>query len=65
MDFFFQKYVEEFEVAVWSSLDKEKTSKISKSFFGRYYRNLLFVSATNRESYEGLQKEYSFNPIPI
>jgi hypothetical protein len=40
-----------FEVAVWSSQDKDKTSAFAQSFFGRYYRNLLFVSATRREEY--------------
>lgn len=27
-----------FDVGIWSSLDKDKTSQLSKAFFERYYR---------------------------
>lgn len=65
LDFFFVKNYNYFDVGVWSSLDRDRTSYLTKSFFGRHYRNLLFVSATNRESYEGYRPDYGVNPIPI
>ena len=49
LDDIFMKNKDFFEVGIWSSLDKEKTQYLSKSFFGRHYRNLLFISATRRE----------------
>jgi len=51
-----------FDIGIWSSLDRELSGAFCKSFFGRHYRNLLFVSATNREPYEGIQKQ---NPEPL
>ncbi|CAD8188206.1 unnamed protein product [Paramecium octaurelia] len=59
------KYRDRFDVAVWSSLDRDKTAAFAKSFFGKHFRNLLFVSTCNREQYEGTQKEYSTEPIRI
>ncbi|KRX02718.1 HAD-like domain [Pseudocohnilembus persalinus] len=65
LDFLFMQNQNLFEIGVWSSLDKEKTQLLTQSFFGRHYRNLLFVSATRREEYEGVQSSYNFNPLPI
>ena len=67
-----------FDVGVWSSLDREKTSAFSQSFFDRYYRKynnwykiswilkrLLFIAATNREDYEGNKAYYDEHPIAV
>ena len=48
LDHFFNKEFETYDVAVWSSCDREQTMALTKSFFGRHYKNLLFVSAINR-----------------
>jgi hypothetical protein len=40
-----------YEVAVWSCLDRESTEVLSKKYFDRHYRKLLFVSATSTEDY--------------
>lgn len=39
------------DVAVWSSLSNEYTSDLCHKYFTRYYRDLLFVLATNRALY--------------
>jgi len=65
LDFLFMKNRGFFEIAVWSSLDKDFTSTFTKLFFERYYRNLMFISATKREEYEGIKDHYSPEPIPI
>ncbi|CAD8205418.1 unnamed protein product [Paramecium pentaurelia] len=54
------KYRDRFDLAIWSSLDRVKTAAFAKSFFGKHFRNLLFV-----KQYEGTQKEYSTEPIRI
>lgn len=43
------KHKDNFDIGVWSSLDREKTASFTKSFFGKHFRNLLFVSTSNRE----------------
>lgn len=55
----------DFDVAVWSSLNPQDTQILTSNFFGRYYRNLLFVAPTKREEYEGKQGRENFAPIPI
>lgn len=42
---------EAFDIAIWSSLNSEDTQLITSNYFGRYYRNLLFVAPTRREDY--------------
>lgn len=39
------------DVAVWSNLDSEFTNDLCHRYFTRYYRDLLFVLATNRQLY--------------
>lgn len=39
------------DVGVWSSLDSNLTQTLSQKYFGRYYRDLLFVLPTNRGLY--------------
>jgi hypothetical protein len=43
------KYKANFDVGVWASVDRDKTAAFAKSFFGKHFRNLLFVSTINRE----------------
>lgn len=45
----FHTHQDKFETAVWSTLSREDTQSICTSYFGRYYRNLLFVLPTRRE----------------
>ena len=59
------KYKNNFDVGVWASVDRDKTAAFAKSFFGKHFRNLLFVSTINREQYEGTQKEYGADPLPV
>lgn len=54
-----------FDVAIWSSLNQQDTQLITSNFFGRYYRNLLFIAPTKREDYEGKAGRENFAPIPI
>ena len=42
---------EHVDVGVWSSLDSNLTQTVSQKYFGRYYRDLLFVLSTNRGLY--------------
>jgi len=42
---------EDVEVAVWSNLGNDFTNELCHKYFTRYYRNLLFILATNRSLY--------------
>ena len=53
-----------FETAVWSSMGKEETESLSKAYFGRYFRNLLFTVFTKRENYEG-PNTTNYHAIPL
>jgi hypothetical protein len=48
------------DVAVWSHLSNDFTNDLCHKYFTRYYRNLLFIMATNR----GLYGDYPDN-VPI
>lgn len=39
------------DVAVWSNLNNEYTNDLCHKYFTRYYRDLLFIMATNRGLY--------------
>eukprot|EP00331_Platyophrya_macrostoma_P004038 CAMPEP_0176417290 /NCGR_PEP_ID=MMETSP0127-20121128/6810_1 /TAXON_ID=938130 /ORGANISM="Platyophrya macrostoma, Strain WH" /LENGTH=225 /DNA_ID=CAMNT_0017797441 /DNA_START=125 /DNA_END=802 /DNA_ORIENTATION=+ len=65
LDLLFLQQREFFDVGVWSSLDKDKTSAFAKIYFERYYKNLVFVSATRREEYEGVKSTHSLDPLPV
>lgn len=39
------------DFAVWSNLDQELTQLVAQRYFGRFYRQLLFIIATNRGLY--------------
>lgn len=45
-------------MAVWSSLSHETTGELTHKYFTRYFRDLLFVMATNRKLY-GDQPEHT------
>ena len=39
------------DVAVWSQFNNEYTNDLCHQYFTRYYRDLLFIMATNRALY--------------
>lgn len=53
---------DDIDVAVWSNLNNEYTNDLCHKYFTRYYRDLLFILATNRALY-GDQPEHT--PIKI
>lgn len=65
LDSLFHTHQDKFETAVWSTLGKEDTQALCTSYFGRYYRNLLFVLSTKREEYEGKAGRDNYHPLPI
>eukprot|EP01017_Pseudomicrothorax_dubius_P051081 TRINITY_DN9767_c0_g1_i6.p1 TRINITY_DN9767_c0_g1~~TRINITY_DN9767_c0_g1_i6.p1 ORF type:complete len:231 (+),score=43.23 TRINITY_DN9767_c0_g1_i6:133-825(+) len=65
LDYLFLKNRDFFDVGIWSSQDKDTTASFCKIFFERYYRNLLFITATRREEYEGVKREFDINPLAI
>ncbi|EAR95992.1 hypothetical protein TTHERM_00125580 (macronuclear) [Tetrahymena thermophila SB210] len=65
LNYLFMENSDLYQVGVWSSLDADFTGHFAKSFFGRYYRNLAFVIATNRVEYEGNLKQVSVEPLQI
>ncbi|EGR28338.1 hypothetical protein IMG5_177980 [Ichthyophthirius multifiliis] len=65
LDFLFVENAQLFDIGVWSSLDKDYTGHFAKSYFGRYYRNLQFVIACKRETYEGVLRQTSVEPLQI
>jgi hypothetical protein len=42
---------QDLDIAVWSNLSNEFTNDLCHKHFTRYYRDLLFVLATNRPLY--------------
>ena len=42
---------DDIDVAVWSNLGNDLTNDLCHKYFTRYYRNLLFILATNRGLY--------------
>lgn len=50
------------DVAVWSNLNNDFTNDLCRKYFTRYYRDLLFILATNRALY-GEHPEHT--PIKI
>ena len=51
LEFLFNAEKEKVDVGVWSSLDSNLTQLVSQKYFGRYYRDLLFILSTNRGLY--------------
>lgn len=53
---------QDIDVAVWSNLNNDYTNELCHKYFTRYYRDLLFILATNRALY-GDQPDHT--PIKI
>ena len=63
--FLFMKNAKTYDIAVWSSIDRDKTEYLTKTYFGRFYRHLLFAVYTARDQYEQRKNQYDFTSIPI
>ena len=51
LDYFFQIDKDKIDVAVWTSFDQSLAEPICQKYFGRFFRDLLFVMPTNRALY--------------
>ena len=51
LDYLFSIDKDKIDVAVWTSFDNKMTEALCKKYFGRFFRDLLFVLPTNRALY--------------
>ena len=51
MEYLFSVDKDKFDVGVWTSMDGQLAETMCKKYFGRYFRDLLFVLPTNRALY--------------